>query len=254
MKQLLSFSLFLFITFSSFEGFGQVADSTRIVEGIIIDSETGEVLIGANVIIKGTIYGTTSDVNGKFQLEIPANDDVILLVSYTCGGFEIKTKKGKSFYKIKTNYIRYPSNKIFFAYGLAKFHQKQNILKPTFEIGFNHYFESQSRLQFGTGIFYRKINPDLQNLNFGALGITFEIKYFKKLFYFETGLQTNYIIHQKQDNSNLNRFYPTLKGMVGYQINYYFEIQGGINYSRLKTQEENLNLLNPQLGIHFTLR
>ena len=49
------------------------------VTGTIID-ETGEPVIGANVVQKGTTNGSITDIDGRFSLEIP--EDAILEISY----------------------------------------------------------------------------------------------------------------------------------------------------------------------------
>lgn len=49
------------------------------VSGTIVD-ESGEPIIGASVLVKGTSVGTTSDVNGKFTIKTALNK--ILVVSY----------------------------------------------------------------------------------------------------------------------------------------------------------------------------
>lgn len=49
------------------------------VRGNIID-ETGESIIGANIVIEGTATGTITDVDGNFELETPLNAN--LLISY----------------------------------------------------------------------------------------------------------------------------------------------------------------------------
>lgn len=54
--------LCLFLIFSSF-AFGQ-----SIVTGTVTDGETGETLIGASVILKGTVRGTTTDINGTYSI------------------------------------------------------------------------------------------------------------------------------------------------------------------------------------------
>ncbi len=58
----------------------QTTQQTIKVSGIVIDAMTGEAVIGANVIVKGTTNGTVTDYDGKFSLDVPANS--ILLVSY----------------------------------------------------------------------------------------------------------------------------------------------------------------------------
>jgi hypothetical protein len=50
------------------------------IHGQIFD-ETGTPLIGANIYISGTSTGTSTDLNGAFQLEIPA-DTKSLICSY----------------------------------------------------------------------------------------------------------------------------------------------------------------------------
>lgn len=47
------------------------------VKGTIIDS-TGEPLIGVNVSIKGTTIGTISDLDGKYTLEAPSSNSIIV--------------------------------------------------------------------------------------------------------------------------------------------------------------------------------
>ena len=50
------------------------------VTGKVKDNKTNEYIVGANVVIKGTSKGTTTDVNGSFTLD--ANIGDILVVSY----------------------------------------------------------------------------------------------------------------------------------------------------------------------------
>ena len=58
-------------------GYGQVT-----LKGQIQDGETGEDLIGASVVIKGTTLGTVTDYDGSFELEVE-NLPVTLRFSYT---------------------------------------------------------------------------------------------------------------------------------------------------------------------------
>ena len=69
--------------------------SDKVIKGVITD-ETGLSVIGANVVVKGTTIGTVTDVDGKFSIEVPS-DDAILVVSYI--GYmdqEIPVKKQKN--------------------------------------------------------------------------------------------------------------------------------------------------------------
>ncbi len=71
--------LLLFLTMLIFCGFS--AYGQRTVTGTVAD-ETGEVLIGANILVKGTTVGTVTDLDGKFSLQVPS-DNSILVISYT---------------------------------------------------------------------------------------------------------------------------------------------------------------------------
>lgn len=53
----------------------------RTISGVIIDN-TGDALIGANVVVKGTTIGTVTDIEGKYTLNVPAENNV-LVFSYT---------------------------------------------------------------------------------------------------------------------------------------------------------------------------
>ena len=61
-----------------------VHQNGRTIRGTVID-ETGETVIGANVVVKGTTNGSITDVDGRFSLNnVP--DGAILIVSYV--GYE----------------------------------------------------------------------------------------------------------------------------------------------------------------------
>lgn len=52
------------------------------VMGTLTDSKSGETLIGANVLIKGTTIGTITDIDGNYSLTAPSSSSV-LVFSYT---------------------------------------------------------------------------------------------------------------------------------------------------------------------------
>ncbi len=58
-------------------GYGQIQ-----ISGTVIDGQTKETLIGANVIVKGTNNGTSTDFNGNYILSISDPFPIILSVSY----------------------------------------------------------------------------------------------------------------------------------------------------------------------------
>jgi len=51
------------------------------VTGVVVDAETGEALPGVNIIVEGTTIGTTTDTDGRFELNHDS-DDVTLIFSY----------------------------------------------------------------------------------------------------------------------------------------------------------------------------
>lgn len=61
---------------------GRVAAQSYEVSGYVLDDETGESLIGASVVVKGTSIGCVTDINGFFKLSGILSDNQTLSVSY----------------------------------------------------------------------------------------------------------------------------------------------------------------------------
>ena len=70
-------SLVLMLAFASFT----VLVAQRSISGTITD-ESGEALIGATILVKGTTTGAVTDIDGSYSLSVPAGSDV-LIFSYT---------------------------------------------------------------------------------------------------------------------------------------------------------------------------
>ena len=79
-KGILLFLAFLMLGFST--------NAQRTITGVLTDSENGETLIGANILVEGTDIGTTSDMDGTYVIEIPEGA-TSLVFSYT--GFSTQT-------------------------------------------------------------------------------------------------------------------------------------------------------------------
>ncbi|MEM9885026.1 MAG: TonB-dependent receptor [Bacteroidota bacterium] len=75
--------LFCFVLFGS----SLLAQST--IRGEVYDEETGETLIGANIIVEGTSEGTVTDFDGSFILETSVATPFNIIISYT--GFSSQT-------------------------------------------------------------------------------------------------------------------------------------------------------------------
>ena len=42
----------------------------QVIKGKIVDDATGETLIGANIVVKGTSNGTVTDFDGAFEIRV----------------------------------------------------------------------------------------------------------------------------------------------------------------------------------------
>ncbi|MEO1263659.1 MAG: SusC/RagA family TonB-linked outer membrane protein [Bacteroidota bacterium] len=56
--------------------------SQRTISGVVSDAESGETLIGANILVEGTEVGTITDIDGSYTIELPAGATK-LQISYT---------------------------------------------------------------------------------------------------------------------------------------------------------------------------
>lgn len=56
--------------------------TTRKLTGRVVDKSTKETLIGASVWLKDTSVGTTTDMDGNFNITIPSGRTVTLVISY----------------------------------------------------------------------------------------------------------------------------------------------------------------------------
>lgn len=52
------------------------------ITGTVTDSSTGEKLIGANVVLKGTLNGDVTDINGKYNISSVSDGTYVVVVSY----------------------------------------------------------------------------------------------------------------------------------------------------------------------------
>ena len=71
-KSLLSLVLLMLVSVA----YGQV-----FIKGQVTDEATGEALIGVSILVKGTVLGTITDVEGNFSLDIKSPPPVSLIVS-----------------------------------------------------------------------------------------------------------------------------------------------------------------------------
>src|SRR5699024_8176737 len=50
----------------------------EVVEGQVIDAETGEMLPGVNILVTGTTQGASTNANGRFELSVPSLQDTLV--------------------------------------------------------------------------------------------------------------------------------------------------------------------------------
>ncbi|KAA3620933.1 MAG: hypothetical protein DWQ02_28610, partial [Bacteroidetes bacterium] len=50
----------------------------KVVEGYVYDEATGEPLTGASILVKGTSYGTVTDIEGHYKIKVPLDRDQLL--------------------------------------------------------------------------------------------------------------------------------------------------------------------------------
>jgi hypothetical protein len=56
----------------------------KTVTGIVTDSNSGQSLIGVNIIIQGSTTGTVTDLNGNFSLEVPDLNSTCIFLPGIC--------------------------------------------------------------------------------------------------------------------------------------------------------------------------
>ncbi|MBK8053395.1 MAG: carboxypeptidase-like regulatory domain-containing protein [Saprospiraceae bacterium] len=81
MYKLLTFSVFILLTYS--------ISAQNMLNGSVIDNTTGEPIIGANLTIKDTGQGTTTDFDGKYSFSSSKSFPWTIIVSYI--GYETKS-------------------------------------------------------------------------------------------------------------------------------------------------------------------
>lgn len=67
---------------TSFQSDNSQPQGTMDVKGHVVDAKTGEAIIGANVVIKGTTRGATTDLDGSFLLTSIPKGNLTVTVSY----------------------------------------------------------------------------------------------------------------------------------------------------------------------------
>jgi TonB-linked SusC/RagA family outer membrane protein len=88
--------------------------------GTVTDASNNEPIIGANVVIEGSTVGVVTDINGKFSLDIP-KANVVLVISYLGFNTEHVTVSGQSSIEVKmTSDVTKLDEVVVVGYGIQK--------------------------------------------------------------------------------------------------------------------------------------
>lgn len=78
------------------------------LRGTVTDQGTGETLIGASVVIKGTTTGATTDFNGRFEIltnELPPYTLVVSFIGYSPQEIQVKSLDQELKFKLSTDQV-----------------------------------------------------------------------------------------------------------------------------------------------------
>ena len=79
--------------------------NAQALTGKVVDGESGDPLVGAQVFVKGTFVGTTTDISGSYFLDVEG--DVTVLVAYM--GYktqELNTSGGTANFSMKPDVLK----------------------------------------------------------------------------------------------------------------------------------------------------
>ncbi len=99
---------------------GEISNQKAKVTGTITDAITNEPIVGVNVIIEGTTLGTVSDADGRYSIEVPSSNSVLIFtfVGYTT---EKVPYAGQSTIDVKlTEDVKSLEEIVVVGYGTAK--------------------------------------------------------------------------------------------------------------------------------------
>ena len=102
------FLLFAFLLFTSI-GLSQTVDVT----GTVLDSSTGEVLVGTNIFINNSQTGISTDIDGNFKITGVPVGSTIVFTYLGYKDFEYKVSKSESITNSKKTFGNLKSSSSF---------------------------------------------------------------------------------------------------------------------------------------------
>ncbi|MCC6726160.1 MAG: SusC/RagA family TonB-linked outer membrane protein, partial [Saprospiraceae bacterium] len=100
-------------------GMGSLAMAQRTIKGTVTDAQTGDVLIGANILVIGTSSGTISDIDGTYELKVPEGATEL---EFTFTGYAAKrvTLTASNVYDVKMDAGSVLEEIVVVGYGAVK--------------------------------------------------------------------------------------------------------------------------------------
>ncbi|MEM1041094.1 MAG: SusC/RagA family TonB-linked outer membrane protein [Bacteroidota bacterium] len=80
---------------------GTLSASAQSVNGTVTDADTGEPLPGVNILVQGTTVGTTTDLNGRYDLELPSGNRGLLFSFVGYRDFEVVLPPGVTAFDVE---------------------------------------------------------------------------------------------------------------------------------------------------------
>ena len=93
--------------------------SANTVKGIVKD-DAGEPLIGASIVVKGTTFGTISDIDGHFEIEIDGYEAVLVFSYIGYNTQEVRVQKGSVVDVVMKEDMSVLEEVVVVAYGVQK--------------------------------------------------------------------------------------------------------------------------------------
>lgn len=94
-------------------------NAQQVVTGTVTD-ESGEPIIGANILVKGQSSGTVSDVNGEFSLSVSSFEDILVISYIGYETVEVKVGKRKNLFIRLTESSNLLNDVVVIGYGSMK--------------------------------------------------------------------------------------------------------------------------------------
>lgn len=93
--------------------FSTLAAGAQTVRGTVTDAETGEPVVGATVVLEGTLYSTSVDMDGTYLLKLPEGSEGV--IAFLCVGYKNHYSEPVSLTgsgEITVNALMYPDNEL----------------------------------------------------------------------------------------------------------------------------------------------